>query len=40
MAYRQNNLYINVSVEKIDYSPIRLNNLLYRATKEKSRIFI
>ena len=41
IAYRQNNLYINVSVEKIDYSPIRLNNLMYISeSKSESKIVI
>lgn len=41
IAYRQNNLYVNVSVEKIDYSPIRMNNLMYRSEiKNESRIAI
>lgn len=41
IAYRQKNLYINASVEKLNYRPIRLNNLMYRSeSRSESRIAI
>jgi calcineurin-like phosphoesterase family protein len=41
VAYRQGNLYINVSVEKINYSPIRMNNLMYISeSRSESKIAI
>jgi calcineurin-like phosphoesterase family protein len=40
MWYDNDNLYINVSVEKINYSPIRINNLMYMKNKNFSRLII
>lgn len=38
MVYEKFNFYVNVSVEKINYSPIRINNLMYMRDKNLSRI--